>query len=153
MMSSDGDDPREEIEEGIKMNRRIKCQSYNRITGMICGRPATREAKIEVPSADGKIWETLDVCQPHGVAMRAELVKTINGLNAQLDAEIEIKASGEANVERAEAILTSLQRAEKALIDLDRRALHIRQENRARAAEILRRQRIELIEIAERSAR
>jgi hypothetical protein len=153
MMSSDGDDPREEIEEGIKMNRRIKCQSYNRITGMICGRPATREAKVEVPSADGKIWETLDVCQPHGVAMRAELVKTINGLNAQLDAEIEIKASGEANVERAEAILTSLQRAEKALIDLDRRALHIRQENRARAAEILRRQRIELIEIAERSAR
>ncbi len=135
------------------MNRRIKCQSYNRITGMICGRPATREAKVEVPSADGKIWETLDVCQPHGVAMRAELVKTINGLNAQLDAEIEIKASGEANVERAEAILTSLQRAEKALIDLDRRALHIRQENRARAAEILRRQRIELIEIAERSAR
>jgi cell division FtsZ-interacting protein ZapD len=135
------------------MNRRVKCQSYNRITGMICGRPATREAKVEVPSADGKIWETLDVCQPHAVAMRAELVKTINGMNAQLDAEIEIKASGEANVERAEAILSSLTRAEKALISLDRAALTLREAAKAERAEIARRERIELIEIAERSAR
>lgn len=135
------------------MNRRIKCQSYNKITGMICGAPATSYAKVEVPSADGKIWETLDVCHPHAVRQRAELVKTINAINAQLDAEIEIKASGEANVERAEAILASLTRAERALIDLDREMLALRQEKRARAEEILRRQRIELIEIAERSAR
>lgn len=102
------------------MNRRVNCQSYNRITVMICGRPATREAKVEVPSADGKVWETLDVCQPHAVAMRAELVKTIAGLRAQFDAEIEIKKSGEADVDHAERIGVALVRAERALADLDR---------------------------------
>ena len=138
------------------MNRRIKCQSYNRITGMICGRPATREAKVEVPSADGKIWETLDVCQPHAVAMRAELVKTINGLNAQLDVEIEYAVeTGIPTAERkiATDLLTALRRAEKALVDLDRRALDIRSAQKADRAEIARRDRVEIVNLIARMGR
>jgi hypothetical protein len=138
------------------MNRRIKCQSYNRITGMICGRPATREAKVEINSADGKIWETLDVCQPHAVAMRAELVKTINGLNAQLDVEIEYAVeTGIPSAERAIAtdLLNALRRAEKALVDLDQRALTIKEAQKAERAEIARRDRVEIMNLIARMGR
>lgn len=102
------------------MNRRVKCQSYNRHDGSSCSQRATREAKIEINSADGMIYETIDVCQPHSLRMRAELVKTIAGLRAQFDAEIEIKKSGEADVDHAERIGVALLRAERALADLDR---------------------------------
>ena len=135
------------------MNRRVKCQSYNRITGMICARPAGREAKVEVPSADGKIWETLDVCQPHAVAMRAQLVKMIAGLRAQFDAEIEIKKSGEADVDHAERIGVALVRAERALADLDRDAVAIKEAQKAERAEIARRDRVEIVNLIARMGR
>lgn len=134
------------------MNRRIKCQRYNRITGMICGRPATREAKVEVPSAHGKIWETLDVCQPHGVAMRAELVKTIAYLEglAREKMELELNAGGSTSVsDNWEPAL----RARRALDDLNQVDGRRVAAQKAERAEIARRDRVEIINLIARMGR